>query len=612
MSAIQLVQDITWLVYFGIFLVVTIQVSKHPHRANIDIFLFFAVPALIILESLLDNFHIFAVSRIANAINGTLILSLSYILLRLVDDFTHVRREFMGAAAVGLIILSAGLFVFEQPPLWVTALQVIYFVGLQLYAAAVFVHASQHTSGVTQRRMRAVAAGSLFLGLTIFAASLAPLGEPWTLISQVAGLGSAITYFLGFAPPRILRRAWQEPELRAFLSRAAELPRLPTTKAIVDVLVKSAATLLGAPTATIGLWNEEQQVLRFDINGQMLELPVTMTRPAGRTFITQQPLFISDASQEYPESAQDSSLYGATTLLIAPITAGTKRLGVMAVFSPQTTLFADDDLALVQMLADQAAVILESRSLIDEASRMQAREEATRLKDDFLTAAAHDLKTPLTTLVGRAQLLERRTIRSPQAPADLASIQTLVGEAQRLRSLVLELLDASRAERGQLVGKRELIDLAKLAQESSARQNQHRHHTIVDTQTVIGEFDRVRIGQLIDNLLENAIKYSPEGGEIDIRIWQEEQTAHIQVSDQGIGIPTADLPFIFDRFYRADNIDSWRFAGMGLGLFICRAIVEQHGGRIWATSQLGRGTSFHIDLPLIATENTSVGQLVST
>ena len=138
-------------------------------------------------------------------------------------------------------------------------------------------------------------------------------------------------------------------------------------------------------------------------------------------------------------------------MLAAPITVGDRRLGVLSVYARGAPIFADEDLALVQLLADQAAVVLESRALIDEAARVRAREEVARLKEDFLSAAAHDLKTPLTTLVAQAQLLERRATRHPEAPADLTSIQRMVAETNRLRTLVLELLDAARTEQGRLV-----------------------------------------------------------------------------------------------------------------------------------------------------------------
>ena len=110
--------------------------------------------------------------------------------------------------------------------------------------------------------------------------------------------------------------------------------------------------------------------------------------------------------------------------------------------------------------------------------------------------------------------------------------------------------------------------------------------------------DRMRVMQLIDNLVENAIKYSPQGGEVRVTVWRENGEARLTVSDPGIGIPPADLLHVFDRFQRAGNVDDRRFAGMGLGLYICRQVVREHGGRIWVTSQLGSGSTFHVALPV--------------
>src|SRR6185436_1504016 len=170
-----------------------------------------------------------------------------------------------------------------------------------------------------------------------------------------------------------------------------------------------------------------------------------------------------------------------------------------------------------KLLADQAAVILESRALLDEATRVHAREQATRLREDFLSAAAHDLKTPLTTLIGKAQLMERLALRNPSAPADLAGLQLLVREGQRLKQIVLELLDAARAEQGRLVGERTPVDLAALAEEVCARHSVEHHHCLVESQgPVVGMYDPFRMTQLLENLIENGVKYSPQGGEVRV------------------------------------------------------------------------------------------------
>ncbi|MCW5852560.1 MAG: HAMP domain-containing histidine kinase, partial [Anaerolineae bacterium] len=178
----------------------------------------------------------------------------------------------------------------------------------------------------------------------------------------------------------------------------------------------------------------------------------------------------------------------------------------------------------------------------------------------------------------------------------------IIREAKRLARLVRELLDASRVEQGRLLGVREPMDLVAVAREVCESWSFDHHRCSIDTaEPVEGEFDRARMMQLLENLVENAVKYSPEGGEIHIHVWREDGQANLTVSDQGIGIAPADLPTLFERFQRGSNVDDRRFAGMGLGLFICRGIVEQHGGRIWASSPgIGHGSTFHVALPLHA------------
>ena len=172
-------------------------------------------------------------------------------------------------------------------------------------------------------------------------------------------------------------------------------------------------------------------------------------------------------------------------------------------------------------------------------------------------------------------------------------------EGRRLSALVLELLDASRLEQGKLVGEREPVDLVELARDVARRDSyEGRQITVVADAPVVGSYDPRRIGQVLENLVENAVKYSPEGSEVRIVIAHRNGEAFIDVTDRGIGIPAGDLPQIFDRFHRAANVDDRRFAGMGLGLFICKGIVEQHGGRVSVESREGAGSTFKVVLPM--------------
>jgi two-component system OmpR family sensor kinase len=603
MTADELVQYLSWAMYTLIFVLVSARAIRRPLRANIDIALFFTVVTIIIAITVLDDLEYLPSLPV---ITLTLLYSMGYLLLRLTDDFSDVPRWLMRSAEVSLALLVVAtvgtLLLNLREVLWVVLLGLAYLVACLLYTVVAFVRESRRSSGVTYRRMRAVAAGSLFLCVTFFLLAvsifLPDLSGFLTALTHLTSLASGISYFLGFAPPRVLRRAWQEPELRAFLGRAASLPRLPTTAAIVSEMEQGVRVSVGAPHARIALWDETAQVLHFNLENGPLELVPSEASISGRSFLSQRPLFTDNIRRDSPAMVKAAEASGTKALLVAPITAGDKRLGILLAYAPRTPIFADEDLDLLQLLADQAAVILESRALIDEAARVQAREEVTRLKEDFLSAAAHDLKTPLTTIVAQTQLLERRAMRDPNAPTDIASVRKLLKEIQRLKTLVLELLDAARAEQGKLVGERVEVDLTAAAQETCARHASDRHPCTVEAAgPIVGTYDSNRILQLLENLVENAVKYSPEGGPVRVKLWLEGGWNHITVADAGIGIPTDDLPSIFERFHRGTNVDDRQFAGMGLGLFICRGIAEQHGGRISVSSTPGGGTTFHIELP---------------
>jgi signal transduction histidine kinase len=603
LSALDLISAATQIIYVLIFVSVALRAVRQPTRAHTDMALFFGATAFIIVVSRLAAL-VGATPPWLTTLSVVIVMALPYILLRLVDDFTHVRGAIKRAAELGLAAgIVAAYATAPRLPLPVTIYLVLYFFVVSTFCAIAVIRASRHSRGVTQRRMEAISLGSILIGTDILIAGLTPLARSddqilLRALAQLLGLGSGIAYYLGFAPPPILRRAWQEPELRAFLARAASLPRLPTTLDIVRELERGAASSTGT-TARIGLWQDDTSTLRFWQDDDTTIDLEPGKHFAGRAFELQRRIFSADPIRDNPDGAAGYRSRNVGAVLAAPITAGERRLGVLTLTAPRPPIFAASDIELAGLIADQAAVILESRALIDHAARVRAREEATRLKEDFLSAAAHDLKTPLTTVVAQAEFLERRAAREPSAPADLAGIRRVVRESKRLASLVGDLLDATRLEQGRLVGEREPVDLATLAQDVCTRDTSDPGICQVEANApVVGVYDRRRVEQLLQNLVENAKKYSPERTPIKIKVWQQVGEARVSVQDAGIGIPAADLPRIFERFSRASNVDDRRFHGMGLGLFICRGIVEEHGGRIWVESEVGKGSTFHVGLPI--------------
>jgi signal transduction histidine kinase len=244
---------------------------------------------------------------------------------------------------------------------------------------------------------------------------------------------------------------------------------------------------------------------------------------------------------------------------------------------------------------------------VDNARLHHELQEAVRTRDEFVAAASHDLKNPLASIKGTAQVLQRRTAREGQVEperltAGLARIDTA---ATRMSRLVDLLLDTARLQTGSpLELDRRPTDLFALAEQvaDESRPATERHALRVEGERgLIGQWDAARLERVLGNLLDNAIKYSPDGGEVVVRLARDADAAGtwavLTVRDQGIGIPPADLPRIFDRFQRGGNVIG-RIGGTGIGLAGARQIVEQHGGTIAVESQAGGGTTVRVRLPL--------------
>jgi PAS domain S-box-containing protein len=355
--------------YALLFVVVAVQAVRRPSRVSINIALFFGAAAVTVgLTALLAVLQVAPPVWVSD-LEAVLVMSLPYLLLRLLADFSPVHWLLVRSAEVGLAGSAVALITVEQPyPTWLTLLLVVYFAGLAIYDAGAFAREALRSRGVTRRRMQAVALGSLFLGLDVLTAGLVAalpgLTAIWEVLGPVCGVVSGLGYFVGFSPPTWVRRTWREPELRAFLRSAASLPRLPDSASIVHTLEVGAARAVGAPSATIALWDDARQVLRlsashpgFPLAREVAELPAGKMI-AGQAFICQRPVFTPHAARDDPAHAESYQGYGAMAVLAAPITAGQTRLGVLTLYGPRASIFAEDDLELAQLLADQIALAL--------------------------------------------------------------------------------------------------------------------------------------------------------------------------------------------------------------------------------------------------------------
>lgn len=223
------------------------------------------------------------------------------------------------------------------------------------------------------------------------------------------------------------------------------------------------------------------------------------------------------------------------------------------------------------------------------------RRAIERLQQEFLAMTSHELRHPLTSIKGQAQLMRRRAAYSERA------VDAIIEQTDRLGRLIDDLLLASLIEADRFEIRREPIDLVREVSQAVEQLQSEEHPIHIDFEAasflVLG--DRQRLGQVFANLLSNAAKYSPAGHEITVRIRTDDTAARVDVVDRGVGIPPEDIPRLFSRFYRSEGAAE-RIQGLGLGLYITSRIVQAHDGSIEVESQRGSGTTFTVTLPRYA------------
>jgi len=232
------------------------------------------------------------------------------------------------------------------------------------------------------------------------------------------------------------------------------------------------------------------------------------------------------------------------------------------------------------------------------------KKELDRRKDDFLSVASHELKTPLTTIKGLVQLLQRM---APNGPTEkfISLLDKASLYVDRLNILISELLDTSKIQSGNIELHREPFDIDFLVKDTienlSMANSAYTISLSGETKAVVNG-DELQISQVINNLISNAIKYSPESDKVDIDINVVGNFVKITVTDFGMGINTEDKMKIFDRFFRANTIQK-KFPGLGIGLYVSKEIINNHNGTLWVESEVGEGSTFSFTLPIMKKEN---------
>jgi signal transduction histidine kinase len=306
------------------------------------------------------------------------------------------------------------------------------------------------------------------------------------------------------------------------------------------------------------------------------------------------------AENEYPEDERLVAL-GLRSELVAPLMLAARPIGMVSLARARVDAFSEDEVELVSLLGRLVATAVQNiRAYEAERRRVAELARLSELRADFVSLVSHELRSPMAAVIGAARTLQERwrLLSAEQRESFLA----LIGdETSRLAALVGDVLDTSRIEAGTFSYRFEDVDLARLVEDAvetaSFAQQEVRVVTSVHGTLPPVRGDRARLRQVLGNLIDNAVKYSPEGGEVRVSVSALDGIVRIAVRDDGPGIPRDQQAHIFEKFGRADIAGSSK-PGSGLGLFIARSIAEAHGGTLDVTQSAQPGATFTLTLPV--------------
>jgi len=304
------------------------------------------------------------------------------------------------------------------------------------------------------------------------------------------------------------------------------------------------------------------------------------------------------AAAEYPEDAPLVEL-GLHSELLAPLMLGARPIGMISLSRLEVDAFTAEEVELVALLGRLVATAVQNiRAYESERQTVEELRRLSELRADFVSLVSHELRSPMAAVIGAARTLQERwrTLTAAQREAFLALI---ADETNRLAALIGDVLDTSRIEAGTFSYSFSDVDLARLVTDivatASIGQDEVRVRADVEASLPAIRGDRERLRQVLANLIDNAVKYSPHGDEVEVRARRENGAVAISVADHGPGIPADQQRVIFEKFGRAEVPGSK--PGTGLGLFIARSIAEAHGGTLEVESQADRGATFTLTLP---------------
>jgi signal transduction histidine kinase len=403
--------------------------------------------------------------------------------------------------------------------------------------------------------------------------------------------------------------AEQAPNLDRFLAVARELGSATAIEDLLHRLTVAASKLTNSEGTSVLEFDKTLNSLHFVAAPWLREQPLKdIAVPldasiAGWVFANNEPLVIQDVAKEHLHfKAVDQALDFTTTSLVAvPLTYRGNTIGVLeAVNKAGNAHYTGDDVAILEILALYAAIVLWNSNL--EKRIQNTRDEFAeldRLKSNFVAITSHELRTPLGLILGHATFLKEMIDEEHREP-----MEVIIRNATRLKEIIESLTEVDNYEAGVARIRQRLISMPSIAkdvvssfQDMAASKNITLQADVCKEDLPV-EADANKIVVALSNLVRNAITFTNEGGHVLVKVESVPGHAQVSVSDDGIGIPAKDLSKVFERFFQVESHLTRRNTGMGLGLSVAKTMIELHGGRIWAESVEGKGSTFTFLLPV--------------
>jgi signal transduction histidine kinase len=396
--------------------------------------------------------------------------------------------------------------------------------------------------------------------------------------------------------------------LERLLEVVRGLTTAPDLQTFLQTIISEATEMTNSELASILEYDDESSELRF-LAMQWFERD--LLRPmgvpldgsaAGWVFRKGQPLIIQDvrADQRHFKVVDRMTNHLTQSLVAVPLMVRGQVVGVLEALNKKDDAhYTEEDLTILETLGALAAQAMEN---VDLARKVRVSKielaELERLKSDFIAITSHELRTPLGLILGHATFL--RELAGDQFNDQL---DTIIRNATKLKEIVESLSDVDNFQNGSARVRGNRISMSSIVEDVASSFRAEAEHRNITLRTASGDLphyihaDQGKITIALSNLVKNAIQFTESGGQVTIKVEEDSGYIKVTVVDNGIGIPARDLPHIFERFYQVETHLTRRFGGMGLGLSVAKAMIEIHGGRIWAEST-GRGSTFTFLLPM--------------